>query len=208
MKKIVFAAVFAFTVIAVNAQGTYSDSNSGAGSEVSSSRHSDDSPAARGRRSRKEEYFLITQTGWGAPGIILGLDFMYRHGSGFALYFNNNIFFPIKKYDGFVYMQEMYFGYSWKAPRFSYTVALGFSGGLYFYDSYSIKKRNRAAAAYGSEGIALAGIRSDFMYFFTSKVGMSFSQTHGFGVHKGRWMLEEKLSRYSFFLKLGIVAKV
>lgn len=214
MKRFIFFVLFAFFSAGIFAQkrGQIKSGNTSSAAEISANKSTENAYTPKFKKGRKGECFLIPAAGWGAPGFLTALDFAYCHYNGFTLYFNNNLFLPMARYGGFAIMSEMYFGYSWKLPNLYFTLTAGFSGGggIYVADGSYINRRGRKIRRYnyGTLILIFGGIRNDVTYFFNDTLGLTVSQTHGFGRHAGRWILEDKVAVYSFFLKLGLTVKV
>ncbi len=151
------------------------------------------------------ECFIYPTLGWGAVGINTGFDFIYRHKSGFALFCNSNISFPLNKLGGIIAHQELYFGYALKYNNLYVALAGGIWGGagVTFY-----KLEGNSNLEKGINFLVLFGIRNDYMYFFNQKVGFSFSHTYGFGVHYGRWVLDDRIRYYSFLIKTAVAFRI
>lgn len=138
--------------------------------------------------------FIIANTG------SLGLDYMYLHHNGFALYFNNAFIFGTGEgtlkgsgfyarekeisYSAFAYSIELLFGYSGKIGSHRIGFGLGFQG------------------AYGSilEFGAFA-MRFDYSYFFKENLGIIVSLTDGLGLTGAADANGVSINRFS--LKLG-----
>ena len=166
-----------------------------------------------GKKGEREEYFIYPTLGFGATGATTGFDFMYRAPNGFALFCNLNLSIPIAPMAGIVVHPELYIGYSLKHNDFYVSFAGGMWGGMgVAYYGYDLSKdahgKTVVKESRGMEFMALLGIRNDYMYFFKEKVGFNFSHTHGFGVHYGRWVLEDIINYYSFLIKMSIAFKV
>jgi len=159
------------------------------------------------------ERFISPTIGFGAPGVSTGVDFMYRHKSGFVAICNLNVSIPISPLAGFIIHPEFYAGYSLKRNNFyaSFSGGLWAGGGMSFYD-YRLVKNEKGDRNLEPEWdiavIATFGIRNDYMYFFDDKMGITFSHTHGLGIHAGRWFLEDTFSFYTMMLKLGVTFRV
>jgi hypothetical protein len=139
-----------------------------------------------GHRRSSGSHFLIPSIGYDSFIIAntgsLGLDYMYSHSSGFALYFNNAFVFGTGKrsetshysydtvsrettYSALAYAFELLFGYSGTIGSHRIGFGLGFQG------------------AYGTimEFGAFA-MRFDYSYFFKDNLGINVSLTDGIGL--------------------------
>ena len=141
-----------------------------------------------GHRRSSGSHFLIPSIGYDSFIIAntgsLGLDYMYSHSSGFALYFNNAFLFGTGKslrsetshysydkvsrettYSALAYAFELLFGYSGTIGSHRIGFGLGFQG------------------AYGTimEFGAFA-MRFDYSYFFKDNLGINVSLTDGIGL--------------------------
>ena len=163
--------------------------------------------------AKPSERFLSCTLGFGAPGVGTGLDFVYRHRSGFTFLSNFNVSIPIAPMAGFFLHPEFYAGYSFKHNDFyvSFVGGLWVGGGANF-NGYELRMNE-----YGKSDlipisapvvIASFGLRNAYMYLFNGKMGITFSHTHGLGIHVGRWFLEETFSFYTMMLKFGLTFKV
>lgn len=162
---------------------------------------------------KKNEYFIYPTLGFGAVGANTGVDFMYRHASGFALFCNLNLAIPLSPLAGMVVHPELYFGYSIKRTNLYISFAGGIWGGagITYYDYVPrINEHGKYVVERASEMnvLVLFAVRNDYMYFFNEKIGISFSHTHGLGVHYGRWLLEDTIAHYSFLVKTAVAFRL
>lgn len=159
------------------------------------------------------EMFLSPTVGFGAPGVGTGVDFMYRHRSGFVAFCNLNVSIPIAPMAGFLIHPEFYVGYSIKRNNFyvSFSGGLWAGGGMSFYD-YELRKNEHGGTDLIPQSevnvIGTFGIRNDYLYLFKENLGITFSHTHGLGIQVGRWFLEDTFSFYTMMLKFGITFRV
>jgi len=162
---------------------------------------------------KTSERFLSPTVGFGAPGASTGVDFVYRHSSGFVVLCNLNVSIPIAPMAGFVIHPELYLGYSLKRNNFyvSFAAGLWAGGGMSFY-GYESHRNVHGGSDLTPESainaIGTFGVRNDYMYLFNEKMGVTFSHTHGFGIQVGRWFLEDSFSFYTMMLKFGVTFKV
>ena len=165
------------------------------------------------KRSYSSTHFLIPSIGYDSFIIAntgyLGLDYMYLHSSGFALYFNNAFLFGTGKgkqsetshysydtvskvettYSALAYAFELLFGYSGTIGAHRIGFGLGFQG------------------AYGTimEYGAFA-MRFDYSYFFKDNLGINVSLSDGIGLTEGIGTNEVSINRFS--LKVGMSFKL
>ena len=162
----------------------------------------------------ENEYFLSPTLGWGPIGVLSSLDFMYRNRSGFAMFINFNIAVPLTPKGGIVTFQEFYLGYSLKKGSFYAT----FAGGLWAGCGLGFYTQDRTIdPSYGGIDsdrtslfvLTLFALRNDYAYFFTEKVGITVSHTHGVGLNMIRWIVDDKnLYIYNFLLKIGATFRI
>lgn len=162
----------------------------------------------------ENEYFLSPTLGWGPVGAVTSLDFMYRKHNGFAMFINFNLAIPFTPKGGIISFSEMYLGYSLKRGNFyaTFTGGLWAGGGLGFYGH----ERTRYPSYGGINAertnillLVLFALRNDYTYFFTDKVGITASHTHGVGLNMIRWIVDDKnLYLYNFLLKIGATFKI
>jgi len=164
-----------------------------------------------GHRRSSGSHFLIPTIGYDSFIIAntgsLGLDYMYSHSSGFALYFNNAFVFGTGKrsetshysydtvsrettYSALAYAFELLFGYSGKIGAHRIGFGLGFQG------------------AYGTimEFGAFA-MRFDYSYFFKDNLGINVSLTDGIGLTESL-LLNPETSINRFSLRVGASFKL
>ena len=161
----------------------------------------------------KNDYIFSPFVGFGAIGVTTGLDFMYRHKSGFLTLFNADISVPVSAMGGIVGEGELLFGYSIKRNNLYVGFSSGFwgGGGITFlgYDlSYTYNPKGVLELKHYPVFLVLFAIRNDYTYFFTNKVGIMASHTYGVGMHVGSWITFDLLTAFSFMAKFGVAFKI
>ena len=154
---------------------------------------------------KRSEHFVAPTVGFGAPGVNVGVDYTYRHSSGFAVFCNANFSIPIARMAGIIFHPEIYLGYSMKRGNFYVSFGAGVwgGGGIAFY-GYGPYSGNTSGINFVEVDFGMLGIRNDYMYFFNEKMGLSFSHTHGLGIYFGRWFMDDQISYYNMQVKLGL----
>ena len=109
------------------------------------------------------------------------------------------------KLGGIIAHQELYFGYALKYNNLYVALAGGIWGGAGV-TFYKLEENSNLKTEINF--LILFGIRNDYMYFFNQKIGFSFSHTHGFGVHYGRWVLDDRIRYYSFLIKTAVAFRI
>ena len=163
--------------------------------------------------TRKSDHIISPFIGFGAIGFTTGLDFMYRHRSGFLVLFNADVSVPMSSMGGIVGGGELLFGYSIKRNN----LYVGFSGGFWGEGGVTFHGYN-LSYKYNPKGdielinypafLILFAIRNDYTYFFTDKIGITASHSYGVGVHAGSWITFDLLSMFSFMAKVGVAIKI
>lgn len=169
--------------------------------------------SAEKANTASSEYFICPTVGFGAPGVSVGMDFMYRHRSGFIALCDFNVSIPIAPIAGFIIHPEFYVGYSFKRNNLyvSFATGLWAGAGMVFYDyelRIDVHGKTHIKPTWDITGLGTLGIRNDYMYFFNDKMGITLSHTHGLGIHVGRWFLEDTFSFYTMMIKLGWAIRV
>ena len=161
----------------------------------------------------RNEYIISPFIGFGAIGVTTGLDFTYRHRSGFITLFNLDLSVPVFAMGGIVGSAELLFGYSIKRNN----LYVGFSGGFWggggeafagYELSYRYDPKGEIELQHYPAFFAFFAIRNDYAYFFTDKIGITASHTYGVGMHAGPWITFELLTAFSFMTKFGVAFKI
>ena len=162
---------------------------------------------------QKNDYIISPFLGFGAIGVTTGIDFMYRHRSGFLVLFNLDASAPVSAMGGIVGGGELLFGYSIKRNNLYVGFSAGFwgAGGTTFIGynlSYRYNPNGQIKLQYYQVFLILFAIRNDYTYFFNNKVGITASHSYGVGVHAGSWITFDLLTMFSFMAKVGVAFKI
>ncbi|MGP1521561.1 MAG: DUF2715 domain-containing protein [Treponema sp.] len=161
----------------------------------------------------KNEYIISPSIGFASIGFNTGLDFMYRHRTGFLVLCNLDVSVPITAMGGIVAAGELLFGYSIKRNN----LYVGFSGGFWggggesfqgYELSYKYAPSGKITMTHYPAFFNFFAIRNDYTYFFTQRIGITASHSYGIGIHAGPWITFELLTMFGFMGKVGVAIRV